>query len=282
MPITVETIYRYPVKGLRAEPLDTVSLAPGHGVPHDRRFGIARGDTKLDPAAPRWLPKQRFVMLMRDAALAPLSCRFDEDSETLELKAPDVPSTAASWRDARDRELLNAYVNDFLGARREGPARLVESGRVSFTDVPQNCLSIINLESVRDLEERMRTALGPMRFRANLYLAGAPAWTEFDWVGREIRIGEAVLHVPSRIPRCAATAVDPDGGRRDANVIRGLRDAFGHYDMGVYAEVVRGGTLQRGDELFPPDDARPRSWLGHWMRFFGFLARAAPIVLGRR
>lgn len=70
MAATLAHLYRFPVKGLRGDPLDAATLAAGEGLPNDRRFAFARGDTRMDPAAPRWLPKQRFVMLMRDTGLA--------------------------------------------------------------------------------------------------------------------------------------------------------------------------------------------------------------------
>ncbi len=282
MAITVEHIYRYPVKGWGGEPLAAVELAPGQGVPHDRRFAIARGDTKIDPAAPRWLPKQWFVMLMRDTALARLSFRFNADAGTIEITASERPPCVADFRTASGRARIEAYVNEVLGARREGRARWVEAGQTSLTDVPQNCVTLINLESVRELETHLGQRLDPQRFRGNLYLRGARPWAEFDWVGRDIQLGDLTLRIPARIPRCAATHVNPDTGVRDVNVVKGLQKAYGHYDMGVYAEVVRGGRVQVGDTATPPDDPRQRSRIGHWLRFFGFLARSAPDVLRRK
>lgn len=280
--IRVVRIRRYPVKGLGPDALEAVALAPGAGVPHDRRFAVLRGGVRIDPATPRWLPKQRFVMLMRDTALARIGCRLDEDAGQLELVAPERPPCRVGIDDADDRARLDAWLNAMLGTRPEGPARLVAAGRQSFTDVPQNCLSLVNLASVRELETRMGCALDPLRFRANFYIDGAAPWAEFDWVGCEVQLGDVRVHVPARIPRCAATSVDPATGTRDVNVVKGLRAAYGHYDMGVYAEVLTAGRVRQGDVVLPPTSARPRSWLGHWMRFLGFLARSAPIVLGRR
>lgn len=282
MAIAITHICRFPVKGLQAESLDAVDLVASQGLPHDRRFAIARGDSNLEPDAPRWRPKEWFVMLMRDAALARMGCRLDAAAETVELQAPGEPPCTASFATAAGRQQINDYVNRVLGERREGPAYWMESRDVSFSDVPQNCLSLINLESVRDAEARMGAKVQPLRFRANLYVGGAPAWSELDWVGQEIRIGGVRLRIPSRIPRCAATAVNPETGERDLNIVKGLRAAYGHYDMGVYAEVVDGGRVQVGDIVTPPQDAQPRSRAGHWLRFFGFLARSAPIVLRQR
>jgi len=282
MTITIDRIHRYPVKGLGPDALEAATLAPGTGLPHDRRFAVLRGGVPFDGAAPRWLPKQRFVMLMRDTALARIACHFDADAAELELVAPEHAPYRVGLADAAGRARLDAWLNALLGTRPEGTARLVEAGEQSFTDVPQNCLTLVNLASVRELATRMGCRLDPLRFRANLYVDGAPPWAEFDWVGCELQIGDAPVRVPARIPRCAATSVDPATGTRDVNVVKALRAAYGHYDMGVYAEVLAPGRVQRGDVVLPPESARPRSWLGHWMRFLGFLARSAPIVLGRR
>ncbi|MBM3346199.1 MAG: MOSC domain-containing protein, partial [Betaproteobacteria bacterium] len=76
MPISVNAIHRYPIKGLSAEPLERVTLATGRCLPHDRRFALARASTVIDPVRPEWLPKTHFFMLMRDERLAELRTRF--------------------------------------------------------------------------------------------------------------------------------------------------------------------------------------------------------------
>ena len=281
MAATLARLYRFPVKGLRGNPLDAVALVAGQGLENDRRFAVARGKTRIDPDAPRWLPKQWFVMLMRDTSLARVTCQLDARAGTIELATEGRSPCIAPWGTADGREDLDAWLNDVLGPRPEGPAHFVAAGEISFTDVPQNCLTLVNLESVRDLARRMGRDVDPLRFRANLFVDGLPAWQEFAWVGQEIRVGEATLRIPARIPRCAATGVDPRTGERDMNVVKALRAAYGHYDMGIYAEVVHGGRVSVGDVVIPPEEPRPRSWAGHWLRFLAFLARGAPSALRR-
>ena len=112
-------------------------------------------------------------------------------------------------------------------------------------------VSIINLASVAAVENAAGAPVHPLRFRGNIYVAGWPAWHEFELLGREIAIGSARLKVVKRIVRCAATDVDPDTGIRDLTVPRTLLQSFGHADCGVYAEVVTGGDIARGDAIFP-------------------------------
>ena len=83
---SIESIWRYPIKGLTPERLNAVTLTPGRCLPHDRRFALARSDTEFDPARPEWLPKIKFVMLMREERLAALHSRFDEGSERLVIE----------------------------------------------------------------------------------------------------------------------------------------------------------------------------------------------------
>ena len=92
-----------------------------------------------------------------------------------------------------------------------------------------------------------------MRFRANLYLRGWPAWHEFDLLGQTLAIGEARLKVVKRTMRCAAINVDPDTAARDLNIPHTLMRRFGHADCGVYAEVVAGGAVADGDDRWGPE-----------------------------
>jgi uncharacterized protein YcbX len=109
-------------------------------------------------------------------------------------------------------------------------------------------VSIINRASVQELEDRLGQPVDPLRFRGNLIVSGWPAWSEFDRVGQEIvTTSGVVLRGIKRIERCAATNVDPVTGARDMMVPRALMEFYGHADCGLYAEVVSGGTVARGD-----------------------------------
>ncbi|WP_421780044.1 MOSC domain-containing protein [Kiloniella litopenaei] len=121
----------------------------------------------------------------------------------------------------------------------------MENSTTAFTDIPYLQISLINLESIRDLERVVRSPVDPMRFRGNLYIQGLKAWAENDWVGKEITIGDVVLEVKSPIGRCAATNVNLDSAEVDLNIPKSLQAGFGHRYMGVYAQVKTDGRIKK-------------------------------------
>lgn len=253
---TIETIYRYPVKGLSPERLSRVRLGPGECLPHDRQFAIALASTEFDPENPKWLPKTRFVMLMRDEQLARLQTRFDPETGELTIEQSGAVVLQAPLTDPAGCRAVADFVADFLGPEVEGPLRIVAAPGHAFADARKKpdatadkYVSLINLASIAALEERVGAPLDPLRFRANVYFSGAPAWQELDWLGEEIDLGGARLRGVSAITRCAATQVNLATAERDIDVPAALQREFGHNLMGIYAEVVAGGEAAAGDAL---------------------------------
>lgn len=253
---SIVAIYRYPVKGLSAEKMDRVVLAPGECLPYDRRFAIALGSTHFDPEHPAWLPKTHFIMLMRDEKLAQLRTHLDVESGLLVIAENDRVLLRAQMTTAEGRELVGEVFTNFLGEATNGPLRVVMAPGHAFADARRKSnattdqyVSLINSASLAALEAAMGVPIDPIRFRANIYFDGPSAWIEHDWIGSEIAVGAVRLRVISRITRCAATQVNPATAERDLDIVAGLGHSFGHTNMGVYAEVVAGGEIAVGHSL---------------------------------
>lgn len=113
-------------------------------------------------------------------------------------------------------------------------------------------MSLINLATVRSLEEQWGFEIDPLRFRANIYIDGGKPWEEFDWIGHDIAIGPTVFRVDRRNGRCGATNVNPGSGRRDLDIPGSLRTAFGHKDLGVYLVTRKTGEVSVGAQVTAP------------------------------
>lgn len=254
MTATLAEIRRYAVKGLNGETLVETDLVAGGGIPHDRRFALAHASSGFDRSDPHWLPKQHFLTLLRDERLALLDASFDPDSGVLTIRRDGRQVARGDISQPLGRMLIEQFLDAFLPAGPRGNPHIVEAPGTMLTDTPDALLSILNLASVKDIERVARAPVDPRRFRANLHLDGLPAWAETSWPGKTLRIGKARLEVVEPIGRCAATEVNPDTAERDLHLLKILQQGFAHTICGVYARVVDGGTIHRGDTVEPPAD----------------------------
>jgi uncharacterized protein YcbX len=249
----IRSIYRYPVKGLSPQPLARVALKAGQTLPADRLYAIENGPTGFDPAHPVYFPKQRFLMLMRNERLAALQTDFDEATHRLTIRQDSRVAAEGDLRTQEGRAAIERFFAGYCRDELRGPPKVLFGNGHSFSDVAKKVVSIINLTSVAALENAIGSAVSPVRFRANVYVKGWPAWHEFDLLGREITLGRARLKLVKRIVRCAATDVDPTTGIRDLHIPATLQRTLGHGDCGVYAEVLQGGEIAAGDPIGSPD-----------------------------
>ena len=256
MTVSISAIYRYPVKGLSPEPLRSVTLTPGRCLLQDRRFAIALPATHFDPERPEWFAKTHFAMLMRDKTLAKLLTRFDAERDELEVGRDGRVLLRARLTEPEGRSQAGEFFTAFLEGAVAGPLRVVEAPGHAFADARRKpnattdqYVSLINHASIAALEHTIGAPVDPLRFRANVYFDGVPAWAELEWLEREIAIGATRLRVIAAITRCAATQVNPTTAERDLDVVGALQRGFGHNLMGIYAEVVEGGEIAVGEEI---------------------------------
>ncbi len=248
-PATIEKIFRYPVKGLSAEPLEGATLTAGQTVPGDRLYAIENGPTGFDPAAPAYFPKQRFLMLLRNERLAGFRSSYDDRSHVLTIRQGETVVAAGDLQSADGRAAVEQFFAREFARELRGPPKILTGGGHSFSDVARKVVSIINLASIAAIEDMVGTAVDPLRFRANLYLSGWPAWHEFSLLNQTLAAGAVRLRVVKTITRCAAVNVDPGTGARDLAIPVALQRHAGHDECGIYTEVTAGGTLRRGDTL---------------------------------
>jgi uncharacterized protein YcbX len=245
----VLSLYRYPIKGLTPEPLAEVMLAAGETMPADRAYAIENGAGRFDPEHPRHLPKINFLMLMRDERLATLEARFDDATQTLSILRAGKQVARGQLSTLVGRQMIEQFLAAYMKGSLRGAPKVVVAEGHSFSDVSAKCLHIVNLASLRDLERVTGRQIDPLRFRANVYLDGVPAWEEFRWLDRGLKLGDVEVQVFDRTTRCDATNVDPATGVRDMAVPALLQRHFGHADFGVYAKVTSGGRLAVGDAV---------------------------------
>ncbi|HZB62960.1 MAG TPA: MOSC N-terminal beta barrel domain-containing protein [Microvirga sp.] len=251
MSTCIASLQRYPVKGLSPELLNSAALNKGGYFPGDRLFAIENGPAGFDPANPEHQPKIKFLMLMRNESLARLRTRYEDETATLVIEEGGREAVRGDLSTREGRLAVEAFFRRFmLGELRGPPKVLAAPDGFRFTDSRRGYVSLINLASVRALETVVGAPIDPLRFRGNIHLEGLDPWAEFDLVGQVLTTPSGIrLKVTKRIERCAATNVDPVTGIRDLQIPRSLMQAYGHFDCGIYAEVLTGGALATGESL---------------------------------
>lgn len=248
----VHGLFRYPVKGLSAERLQTVDLRADETLPLDRAWAIEAGGRRFDEKAPQHLSKVAFLMLMRNPSLARLQTSFDDATDELVVRQQGSELGRGRLSTAEGRERIEVCFSEYLGLDGTDTLRVVHAEGHSFSDVPIKCVHILNLASVRALEREIGRPVDPARFRANIIVDLPLPWIEFSWVGREIQLAGAHLEVLDQTERCAATNAAPGSGERDMDIPATLERAFGHMEMGIYAKITRGGPIREQDRLAGP------------------------------
>ena len=245
----IASLYRYPVKGFSPEPLRHADLTLGGYFPHDRLYAVENGPSGFDPAAPAHVSKSRFTVLAQIPEVAAIRTRYHDGMFQAEREGRG--GVSADLTTDAGRIALAAWLESTMDPDHlRGPLKVVQAPGHRFMDHPEGYVSIVNLASVEALGRGMGAALDPLRFRANVYVSGWPAWVENDWPeGTPLTLGDAQTTVFKPIVRCAATHVDPATAARDADVMEALYRLEGHLFCGIYVRVRSNGRIRPGDAV---------------------------------
>lgn len=245
----IASLFRYPVKGMTGQELSSAVVEAGGSFPLDRAYAIANGRSRFDPDAPKWVSKTGFLMLMRHERLAVLETRFDEETHRLTIFRDGKQVAQGQLNTRLGRQMVEQFLAGFFSSELMGPPNILAAEGHHFTDIATKGVHIVNLETVRALGDSVGVELDPVRFRANIYTEGTPAWAELDWVGRRLQCGDVEFTVFDRTSRCAAIDVDPATGVRGQSLPSAIERLRGHSDLGVYARVSKGGAISKGAEI---------------------------------
>ncbi|WP_170346455.1 MOSC domain-containing protein [Ruegeria atlantica] len=239
---TVSGLWRHPIKSHGREALSQVTLIPGQTMPGDRVWAVAHEAAKTDGS--EWAPCFNFSRGSKAPQLMAISAELQ--GERVTLRHPQRPEL--TFEPDTEQEVFLDWVKPLMPADRAASARIVRVPGRGMTDSDFPSISLCNMASHRAVEQKLGQTLSIVRWRGNIWFEGLPLWDEFDWLGRDVRIGEAVLRVRERITRCMATTANPETGKRDAETLRAL-NSWDHQDFGVYAEVLQGGEIRVNDEV---------------------------------
>ncbi len=244
---TVTQLWRHPIKSHGREALETVTLVAGEAMPWDRFWAVQHDQSKHDGEG--WAECMNFMIGTRTPDLAGLWARLDEGTRTVNLSHEKLGEMTFRPDDYLESSQFLAWIAPLIPENRAQPRRIVSAGTRGMTDSDFPSVSIMNESSHRAVSQKLGRPIEVERWRGNIWFDGLAPWEEFDWIGKTVRVGRAVLKVHERIERCLHTAANPKTGARDADTLGALRDGWDHQDFGVYAEVIEGGEIALGAKV---------------------------------
>jgi len=244
----VAGLWRYPVKSMAGEALDSVEVS-WHGLAGDRRWAFIR-DGQVRSGFP-WLT------IREHPEMARYRPRFAEPER------PDASVTLVRTPSGDELDVASPELAAELGTG----VPVIKQNRGVFDTMP---LSLLTTQSLAGLGRLAGARLTAPRFRPNL-LVDAPGadFPEDGWVGRLLRVGGLRMRVDQRDQRCVMVTIDPVTLCRNPAVLRAIareRDAR----LGVYGTTVTPGRVAVGD----PVELEPEAYEG------GFLPSLAGLPLG--
>jgi uncharacterized protein YcbX len=259
----VTALWRYPVKSMRGEELNAVTVGP-RGLLGDRAYAIIDRETGKVASAknPKKWPnlfdcRALFVappvageqyppveVMLPDGTLA----RSDTDgfegtlssligrAGSLVSKVPEEPILEEYWPDMEE-----------LDRRDEVTDESMPDG--TFFDLAT--IHLLTTGTLAGLSSAYAEGrFEPRRFRPNVILTTPPEaghFPENEWIGKTLQLGkEVTLRVTGPCPRCVMTTLAQSDLPRDPGILRAAAQ-HNKAHVGIYAEVVRGGHVRRGE-----------------------------------
>lgn len=244
MNATLAHIFRHPIKAHGREELEVINLIQGACLPWDRHWAVAHEAATLQPG---WNSCANFTRGAKAPQLMAITSTLDETTKTVTLSHPDLETLTFKPDNIGDVSRFLDWVRPLIPENRAQSKQIVTAEH-GMTDSDFPSISVLSLSSLAELSSKIGKDLSIHRWRGNLWISGAKPFAEFDWVGQDIQIGSAVLKIETRITRCKATTANPQTGIVDADTLGVLASEYGHRDFGVYATVVNGGRIAKGDD----------------------------------
>ena len=252
---TIKLINFCPVKSLSFQSINSCQIKKNLGMPNDRIFAFSRGIESEKAKTIEKNPKERklnnFLTLKNSPVLNKYNFSYDGNKLTLISNGEEIISISAD--DQNEKSLLSKKLFE-LENTLANPIILLKNTAYPFYDTSHsnnvfNSISLININSIKDFENKIGEDIEFQRFRGNLYIDGISAWEERNWINKTIKINNTLFKVEKNIPRCVAINLKPKTEDNSLNLLNSLKKTYNHFDMGVYLTALSNGKVNVGDKL---------------------------------
>jgi uncharacterized protein YcbX len=248
----VSSIHFSPIKSLSFQSINTAIIKKDVGFEEDRIFAFSRA---IDMALAKTIEKDpsereliHFLTLKNTPALNKYDFKYENGMISISKDNLEISTISIEDKDAISKEISKLEPN------LPGPIFFLKNELFPFYDTTNsssvsNTISLINLNSIKDFNQKINKEIEFQRFRGNIYIKDLDAFEERNWINKTIKINEAEFKVLKHILRCSATSLKVNSDQADINLPNELKKVYGHMDMGIYLYPLNNSKISVNDEL---------------------------------
>ncbi len=259
MRANIISIHHCPVKSISFQNIKKCKINKNVGIEGDRVFAFSQNldldqstefEKNPETRKAKW---NKIVTLKNTPVFNKYNFLHEDNKLTLTLNNKEIITVNVNESNERDNlvkkliELESSLKNDI---------RLMRNDEYPFYDTSisnkstfRNSISLLNINSIKDFENKIDQKIEKSIFRGNLYFDGIEAWEERNWIGKTIKINDVLFKVEKNIPRCVAINLKPETDDNSFNLLKTLKQTYDHYDMGVYLTPKNDGEINIGVEI---------------------------------
>ena len=247
----LKKLYFSPVKSLSFSSKKNLKIKKNLGIMNDRIFAFTRLISETEANDYKKDPSKRNLKFFLTLKNSPFLNKYNFEYKENELKML-IKKSLIKKIDLNDDNNLKLISKELI--KRETiinyfPYLIKNVNSPFFDTMPQNSISLININSIKDFEKKIEHKIDHERFRGNIYINNIKPWTEFGWINKKITINDCSFLVLKKIPRCSATNLRLNSDIFDTNVPQKLREVYGHINMGIYLKPLNNGTININDTI---------------------------------
>lgn len=247
----ISSIYYSPVKSLSFEKINSTIIKKNTGLTNDRIFSFSRiidyEKARVVEKDPKKRKLNNFLTLKNTPVLNKYNFSFYKNS--LILKSSNKIIFSISINNTDQHYHLCDELIKLEPSIKEPIFLLVNKIYPFFDTTPTNTISVININSIKDLEKKLSIKIEHERFRGNIYIDGLKAWEEFNLIGKKLKINNICFKVEKSIPRCSATNLKPNSDSVTMNLPMKLKKTYKHINMGIYLLPLEDGQINIDDNI---------------------------------
>jgi len=259
MNCTISSIHYCPVKSVSFQSIDSCEIKKNIGIVGDRIFAFTKDLDKNKAKLFEKSPEERkgkwnkILTLKNSPVLNKYNFLFKDNNLKLTFEDKEVLTIDINQSDEQ-AELANKIVE--LESSLKQPIVLIKNKEFPFFDTSvsnkvdfTNSVSLLNVQSINDFQNKVDKEIEISRFRGNIYVDGINAWEERNWIGKIIKINNVSFKVEKNIPRCVAINLKPKTDDNSLNLLQSLKKTYNHFDMGIYLTSLDDGKIEVGNKV---------------------------------